>query len=165
MFRCSQAAGIAVWVFIVAPQAAAQDSVHYSRSGLRKMVREADAENRDYERLQRMVVPAKYPTRADTARGLRDYYSYRASQMASIAAGYEIQLSRLDPTFRPVTPVESPAAPPLSENEKMLVDRIERLERQIGPPRTQSMCQSAGCSIKKSVVATWQQPWIEELNS
>jgi hypothetical protein len=148
---------------------AAQNHAHYSRSELRRMMKEAssadqcrtlatwfreeetifrvkaEAENRDYERYKNVLIPAKFPTRADTARGLKDYYSYKANQMAALASRYETQLSRLDPSYRPVTTTtaamtETPittATPSLSQNEKMLLDRIERLEQQSGRARAQ----------------------------
>jgi hypothetical protein len=155
-------------ISLVLPMAA-QNHAHYSRSELRRMMKEAssadqcrtlatwfreeettfrvkaEAENRQYERYKNMLIQAKFPTRGYTARELRNRYSYKANQMAARASRYETQLSRLDPSYRPVTtnPSAMPgtpittAPPSLSQNEKMLLDRIERLEQQSGRARAQ----------------------------
>jgi hypothetical protein len=54
--------------------------------------------------------------------------------MAALAYRYETQLSPLDPSYRHVTASESSADPLLSQNERMLLERIERIEQQLGPP-------------------------------
>ena len=165
----SRAAGLAVCLFSLALPMAAQNHVHYSRSELGTMMRQAStadqcktlatwfreeevssrskagAENRDYERYKNLMVPAKFPTRADSARRLGDYYSYKADQNAAFASRFETQLSRLDPSYRAAistgpSPARAPgatASAPLSQNEKMLLDRIQRLEQQVAQPRPQ----------------------------
>jgi hypothetical protein len=159
-FRRVSGAELAVCLFSLVVPATAQKHISYSRSELRKAMREAStadqcrtlatwfreeeatfrgkaaAEDRDYELYNRMPGPSKYPTRADTARAFRDYYFSKANQMAALADRYETQLAQPDPSYRHVTANESSADPPLSQNERMLLERIERIEQQLAPPKT-----------------------------
>ena len=104
----------------------------------------AEAENRDYEHYK-VRAATKVPTRADNARSLRDYYSEKANHMAALATRYETRLAELDLSYRPVTGTASrTAVTPMtttpassSQNEKMLLERIEELERQVGECRPQ----------------------------
>jgi hypothetical protein len=112
--------------------AAAQSEVHYSSSELHKMMREAstadqcrtlatwfrgeeatfrgkaEAENKDYERYK-TTARVKVPTRADNARSLAGTYTNKANRMAELAARYETQLARLDPSYRTVAATASAA--------------------------------------------------------
>jgi len=130
---CHFPAGLAICVMAVALPAAAQNHAHYSRSELRRMMREAsspdqyrtlvtwfreeeaifrskaEAENRDYEHYK-VRVRTKAPTRADNARNFRDYYVYKADKMAGLASRYETILSRLDPRYQPVAASHGGAA-------------------------------------------------------
>ena len=130
-FSCLRVAALAVCVVGMALPAKAQS--HYSSSELRQMMREAStadqfrtlanwfrgeeaalrgkaqAERLDYERYK-TTVRTKAPTRADNARSMADHYSYKADKMAALAAGYETQLARLDPSYRPVTTTASALA-------------------------------------------------------
>jgi len=131
----------------------AQDRVHYGRTQLQKMMREANTadqcrtlvtwfrqeeahfldkaqqENAEYERLRQSSVPAKFPRPQDSAQSLRDYYNRKSQKMALLADQFEIRLSRLDPSYHPAPKPTNIAAHP--ESEKMLLERIERLERQV----------------------------------
>ena len=144
-FGWFRAAAFAACVIGVALPAAAQMQERFSSSELHKMMREAhtadqcrtlatwfrgeeatfrgkaEAENADYERYK-TTARTKAPTRADNARSLADYYSGKADKMAALATRYESQLSRVDPSYRPVTTTASatagtrcPAALPRSE--------------------------------------------------
>jgi hypothetical protein len=121
---CFRAAALAMCAIGAVLPAAAQSQAHYSSSELHKMMREAgtadqcrtlaawfrgeeatfrgkaEAENRDYERYK-TTVRTKVPTRADNARSQADSYSNKADKMAALAARYETQLARLDPSYRP----------------------------------------------------------------
>jgi len=168
-FRRSGWMWLAVCAIGATLPAIAQDHAHYSRPELRKMMKEAATgdqyrslatwfreeetvlrgkarmENAEFEKYKDAMVLGKYPTRVDTARSLRDYYSYRANRMATLATRYETELARLDPAYRPVAAEAnavaeartSNAQPQLSGNERMLLDRIEQLERQTGRPENQ----------------------------
>jgi hypothetical protein len=127
------AIGLAICAIATVLPAAAQSQVQYNRSELHKMMREAStadqfrtlanwfrgeeaalrgkaqAERLDYERYK-TTVRTKAPTRADNARSMADHYSYKADKMAALAAGYETQLARLDPSYRPVTTTASALA-------------------------------------------------------
>jgi hypothetical protein len=127
---CIRAAALAASMIVTVLPAVAHSQQSYSGSQLRKMMREAntpnqdsvlatwfrgqeavyrakvEAENRDYERYK-TTVRTKAPTRADNARSLADHYSGKASRMAELASGFETQLSRLDPSYRPVTAVSA----------------------------------------------------------
>jgi hypothetical protein len=113
----------------------ADNHANHSRSELRQVMREAntadqcrllaawfreeevawrgkaEAEEKDYERYKALV-RTKVPTRADNARSWRDYYSNKAGHMAELAARYETELARLDPSYRPVTAAVSTAGAP-----------------------------------------------------
>lgn len=132
-FGCFRAAAIAACVVGLALPGAAQIQERYSSSELRKMMRDAQtadqcrslstwfrgeeasfrakaqAENADYERYK-TTARTKAPTRADNARSLAGTYSGKADKMAALATRYESQLSRLDPSYRPVTTTASAAA-------------------------------------------------------
>lgn len=150
--RRSRTAGLAICLISVVLPMAAQNHVHYGRSELKRMMREAstadqyrtlvtwfreqettfrgkaEAENRDYDRYKDRLVPAKYPTPADTARGLRDYYTYKANQMAGLATRYEIQLSRVDPSYRPViTTAPAAAGTPITTAPPSLSQKRENV--------------------------------------
>jgi hypothetical protein len=138
--------------FLAGIPAAAQNQAHYTRSELKRLEREARTadqvrelarwyrgeeqvfrqkakdENQELLRRQKMVLPGKFPNPVDSARSLRDYHNYKADQMAKRAARYETELQRLDPMYRivPAEPVVS-----FSPSEKVLLDRIQRLERQV----------------------------------
>lgn len=123
--RWLRTAGLAVFMISLAFPVTANVHAHHSRAELRRLLREAstaeqfrtlamwfreeeavfrdktEAENRDFEKLRRMTVPAKFPTPADSARSLRDYYAYEAHRKAEAAVRCEVQLSRMDPSFRP----------------------------------------------------------------
>ena len=95
----------------------ADDPPHYSRKQLHQMMREARtlsdyqllADYFQYQQLRwrakaeaeaeewfhcarNFVLPTKFPTRADSARMLWQYYSYKADKMASLAAQYKQKL-------------------------------------------------------------------------
>ena len=132
-FSCFRAAAFAACVIGIALPAAAQIQERLSSSELHKMMREAhtadqcrtlatwfrgeeatfrgkaEAENTDYERYK-TTARTKAPTRADNARSLAGYYSGKADKMAELAIRYESQLSRVDPSYRPVTTTASAAA-------------------------------------------------------
>jgi len=151
---CFRAASLAVCVIGVVLPLAAQNHAHYGRSELRKMMREASTVDqyrtlatwfREEEAAFREKAEAqakkfegiktswsKQPTSVDTARAARDNYLYKADRMATLAKRYETELSRLDPNYR--APSAAAPAPPC-QDEKMLLDRIERLEQQNRQPR------------------------------
>jgi len=68
----------------------------------------AEAENKDYERYK-TTARVKVPTRADNARSLAGTYTNKANRMAELAARYETQLARLDPSYRTVAATASAA--------------------------------------------------------
>jgi len=151
--RCSRAAALVVCAVGLGVTAVAQIHVHYTRSELRRLMQEAHnasqyrtlsmwfrdeeaifrdkaaAASKEYERLKVLPGLGKNPTPADRAKERRDYYSYKAGKMATSAAYCEAELSKLDPSSR-VSPIVSGLAP-LSPNERMLLERIEELERQV----------------------------------
>jgi hypothetical protein len=139
---------VCLFAFVV-PIAAAQENVHFTRSEVRRIVREAktpdqykmlagwfrteetvfrskaNTENGEYLRYKNRFTAAKYPTYADTTRNLRDYYLYRANKSASLASRYEIQLSKVDPNYRPGRSPESMSTGMQSKNSSPSVSEDE----------------------------------------
>lgn len=94
-----------------------RDHAHFTRSELRRLIRNAHTDeqyqtlatcfralethfrrkaadqDQEYQRLRFRTLPAKYPTPADSAKGLRDYYRYRAAQADVMAAKFEARIT------------------------------------------------------------------------
>ena len=96
--------------------------------------RKAEEENQRYERYKRSNFPSKFPAPAESARALRDYYTYRADKMAALEAKYDGSSSLAG--GNPRVGVTAGAAQPGSQTERMLLERVEKLEQQIHSSKT-----------------------------
>ena len=116
-----------------------KDLAAWFRKEEAKFRSKAEAEERDYVLYKDRFPAAKYPTPAESARALSDYYLYKANKMAAIADRYDKQLSRTDLNHPgSAMPGSSTPGEPFknglhsqSQSDDML-ERTEAQERQAG---------------------------------
>jgi tetratricopeptide (TPR) repeat protein len=158
------------------PQSPGPATVQFSRGDLRQMMREAktpeqyqtlatyfrgqerlcrekaQAEKEEYERCMNSPCGSpKSPTRADTARHLREYYVSEADRMARLAEHYENQSPRSTSNAEVSSQIH-PGGQPASEssyvnsfltgNDRMMLDRVQKLGTQ-----TRDLLEQQGSSL------------------
>jgi len=121
--------------------------------GQERLCREkAQSEKEEYERCVNSPCGSpKSPTRADTARQLHEYYVSEANRMAKLAEHYESQSSR-STSNAAVWPQVPPGGQPVSEssyvnlpltgNDRMMLDRVQKLGTQ-----TKDLLEQQGSSL------------------
>src|SRR5579859_4832115 len=106
------------------------DLVTYLRKQENALRGEAQSQKEIYQKWAQMGPSSKFPSRADTARNLYMQYTAKADTMAQLANDYEARL-------HPSTPGEvaaktpRPEATQLTPAEQMILDKIDKLEKQV----------------------------------
>jgi len=116
----------------------------YFRAQERALRLKAAAEQANYKQLLERQTSSKYPTRAELQKALYQHHTYKAAQMADLAARYEQKVGEnsMAKTFElqsgnadTVSAAEGQVLN-LTPTEEVLLKRIEVLERQALQPET-----------------------------
>jgi hypothetical protein len=106
------------------------DLVSYLRKQEDALRGEAQSQKEIYQKWAQMGPSSKFPSRGDTARNLYMQYAAKADTMAQLANDYEARL-------HPPTPGEVAAKTPRPEStqltpaEQMMLDKLDKLEKQV----------------------------------